>query len=255
MGGKSFLEDLFNKSVFAHILSKTNVVISGTFQIKEYAEKYSKTSTKFLIVENGVNTSYYRENLAFKREYRKNLKIADTKTVVLFVGRFEEVKGIIEFSHAAKMLASHSKDFEMIIVGEGKLLPVVKSITAGIENIRHLGWVSSERIHEIYIASDIFILPSKFEALPLTIIEAMNAHLFIIYSSVGGVGGILEGYNKKAKLPGITAQDIFDETLKVTSCQSLDTIDNASVEYANTFDWKSIANKINRIYEELASKG
>ncbi len=47
LGGKSIIEDLFNKSIFSYLLSKSNVVIGGTQQIKEYAEKYAKSTTNF----------------------------------------------------------------------------------------------------------------------------------------------------------------------------------------------------------------
>ncbi len=254
LGGKTIIEDLFNKSIFSHIISKSNIVIGGTEQIKGYAERYGKSTTRFSIVPSGVNTINFRENMVYKKEFRRNYNVSDNKIVILFVGRFEEVKGIIQFSHAAKMLAKYDKNFEIIIVGEGNLSPIIKSITNGMENIKVLDWHSPEKIHEIYIASDIFVLPSKFEALPLAIIEAMNANLFIIYSSVGGVEDILKGYNKKARLPNITPQDIFNEVLKVAFSQLLNEIDSLSVEYANTFDWKRIAHETNRLYDEVRVK-
>jgi glycosyltransferase involved in cell wall biosynthesis len=254
LGGKTVMENLFNRSIFSYILSKCTAVIGGTSQIMEYAEKYAKSTTRFSIIANGVNTSKFRENLIYKKQFRINYKITDNKIVILFVGRFEEVKGVIEFSQAAKLLARHDKNLEIIIVGEGKLLPNIKSITKDLENIRILDWLSPEKIHELYIASDIFVLPSKFEALPLAIIEAMNANLFIIHSPVGGVEDILKGYNKKTKLPNITAQDIFDRVLSVIYSKSFNDIDLLSIEYANTFDWLRVANETNKLYEDIRNK-
>lgn len=254
LGGRSIIEDIFNRSIFSYVLSKSNVIIGGTNYIKQYAEKYAKPGSEFAVVANGVNTINFRDNLGHKKEYRRTYQISEDKIVILFVGRLEEVKGITEFSQAAKLLTDSNKNFEIIIVGEGNLSRAIKAITHGIENIRVLDWVSPEKIHEIYIASDIFVLSSKFEALPLTIIEAMNANLFIIYTPVGGVEDILKGYSKKIRLSNVTPTDIFNQVLKVSAIHSFSNIDLPSKEYANTFDWKQIAFEINKIYEVLSIK-
>ena len=67
LGGKSFLEDLFNRYIFRNILAKCNVVVGGTKQIIDYAKKYSTPYNKFKIVPNGVNTHNYIPNLRKKK--------------------------------------------------------------------------------------------------------------------------------------------------------------------------------------------
>ena len=94
------------------------------------------------------------------------------------------------------------------MVGQGKLENKIRSVVQGLKGIQILDWQPAESIHEIYIAADLFILPSKFEALPLTILEAMAADLHIIYSNVGGVNDILQGYTKKNMLKSIAPEEI-----------------------------------------------
>lgn len=251
LGGKSSIEDLFNQYIFKNILLKSNLVIGGTNQIIEYARKYSSPYNKFRIIPNGVDLNRYRKNLGMKKQYREKFKISQTKIVVLYVGRFDESKGAANFARAAEiLLRNHDNKFEVIMVGQGKLECEIRSITQGIKGIRILGWQSAENIHEIYIASDIYVLPSKFEALPLTVLEAMAADLHIIYSNVGGVNEILQGYSKKNMLGGITPQEISYTCLALYEKGISKTNDNA-IEYIRNFDWQEIARKIKDVYSEI----
>jgi glycosyltransferase involved in cell wall biosynthesis len=251
LGGKSLIEDLFNKYMFKRILRKSDVVIGGTNQVIEYARNYSSPSTTFTIIPNGVNSDKFRTNLDGKREFREKYKINQTKTVILFVGRFDESKGALNFAKAAKLiLTQHKNEFEIIMVGRGKLEHQIRSIAQGIEGFRLLEWQPAEEIHEIYISADIFILPSKFEGLPLSILEAMAAGLHIIYSDVGGVNEILQGYPKRIMLNSIAPEEISRVCLSVSEKGMVNNQKNNS-DYRFDFDWRNIAKKIYDVYDDL----
>jgi glycosyltransferase involved in cell wall biosynthesis len=251
LGGSSRLEEIFNRSIFSNLLSKCNVVIGGTFQIIGYAEKYGKTSTRYVTIPNGVNTLKFQNNLHRKKEYRGKYNVPQDSIVILFIGRFEQVKGILEFCQAIKILVQENKKIEVIIVGEGSLTARMKKEISGLYNVKILGWQSSVNIHEIYIMSDIFVLPSKFEALPLTIIEAMSARLHIIFSDVGGVAEILGKYSKKTKLSEVTPHEVYSKISDVISNGISDDLDESSLMYIRTFDWNFIAKEIRDVYSEV----
>lgn len=247
LGGKSRTEDFFNRYVFSKILSKTNAVIGLTEEVTNYAKRFGKDSTKYFTIPNGVNVAIYADNLKRKIEYRRKYHINEFSTVVLFCGRFEQVKGIIEFSEAAKNIVK--KDgVEVVIVGGGSLEPTIQSILKDVDGIHLLKWQPSEKIHELYIASDIFVIPSKFEALPLTIIEAMSAGLHILYTPVGGIPEILKRYSRKTTLAKVSADEIYDVLNDLIP--NFSASDTLSFTYAQKFDWSNIAISTNQVYEE-----
>lgn len=251
LGGKTRIEDLFNKYLFKNILQKSNFVIGGTNQIIEYAKKYSSPYNKFRIIPNGVDSKRFRTNLNRKKEYREKFSISQTKMVLLFIGRFEESKGALNFAKAAELLLrNHDNKFEVLMVGQGKLENEIKSTTQGIKGIQIHDWQPVDNIHEMYIAADLFILPSKFEALPLTILEAMAAQLHIIYSNVGGVNDILQGYSKKKMLKGITPEDISHACLTLYN-DGIININRSTTSSEFNFDWQDIARRINDVYNEI----
>lgn len=253
LGGKSRIEDLFNKYVFTRILSKINGVIGLTEDITNYAKRLGKDTTKYFTIPNGVNTELFRKNLNKKVVYRKKYSIDENSIVVLFCGRFEHVKGIIDFVKAAKNIVTKN-GIEIIIVGGGSLYSQVKSIIDNVEHIHLFDWYPQEEIHELYIASDIFVLPSRFEALPLTIIEAMNAGLHIVYTKVGGVPEILEGYSVKTILSRGSAEEIENVVLKIISNFKAPHNMNELLDYAQKFDWRYVMNNTVNAYLECISQ-
>ena len=252
LGGKSQIEDLFNKQVFAKILSKTNTVIGLTSKITDYAKMYGTSSTKYFTIPNGVNTSLFKDNFTKKKEFREKYHINQNSLVILFSTRFEVNKGIIEFTHAVKQIIK-KENIEVVIVGQGSLESFVRTNLGGINGIHILKWHPPEKIHEIYIASDIFIIPSQWEGLPLTLIEAMNAGLHIVYTPVGGIPEIIKDYSPKTLLSKVASDEIFNVLNKLISNFPSENI-NDSLSYAQKFDWKEIAVDTLRAYEECVNK-
>jgi len=249
MGGKTVIEQLINKYFLKKIFSNINAVIGLTDQVTNYARIFCNQSAKFFTIPNGVDVELYKENMNSKNEFRQQFNIGANSIVILFLGRLEQVKGIIEFAHAVKNLVKNKK-IEILIVGGGTLENKVKSILKGIERIHILPWQPVENIHQFYIASDIFVLPSKFEGVPLTIIEAMNAGLHIVYTPVGGIPEFIHDYSRKTQLNAITSEEIQNILSEIIShFSSTKNIEN-SLNYARKFDWKNLAHETIKVFEE-----
>ena len=78
------------------------------------------------------------------------------------------------------------------LVGEGELRPDVEAEAArlGLQNrVRFLG--SQSNVYPLLHQADVFLLPSEFEGMPMTLIEAMGTGLPIVATAVGGVPDML----------------------------------------------------------------
>jgi len=195
IGGMTMIEEIFNQIVLRPFLSKIDCIIALTRSVASYISRY--TCKPIFIIPNGVNVNTFQENLHRKMEYRREYGLPEDKKVILFCGRFNHVKGIIEYSEAAAILSLLRDDVCFIAVGDGPLKPIVTKIFVRYVNGQVISWTSYERIHELYIASDIYVLPSKWEALPITLLEIMAAGLAIVATNVGGIPDVLNQYPKK----------------------------------------------------------
>jgi glycosyltransferase involved in cell wall biosynthesis len=252
LSGKTRFEEWIYRHIFKRILAKANAVIGLTKNITNLAQQYGPKTINYYTIGNGINTDVYKQNLKRKLEFRLKYNIDPDALVILFTGRFEQVKGVIEFATAAKNILEHNrKKVEVVLVGSGTLGAIVHSILDNIRGAHLLEWQPSDKIHEMYIASDIFVIPSRFEGLPITIIEAMNALLHVVYTPVGGIPDILEPYSPKTMLTETSSEEIQRVLITLLGDFPITEKVDDSLLYAQTFDWKNIAYDINEAYKEL----
>lgn len=125
---------------------------------------------------------------------------------VLFLGAIGHRKGIFDL---LDVLRQHRDMFEGRLVlhvggnGETERLQAFIREHRLESMVRFEGWVSGEKKHELLSTSDVYILPSYNEGLPLSILEAMNYHLPVISTPVGGTAeAVQEGINGFLVAPG-----------------------------------------------------
>jgi glycosyltransferase involved in cell wall biosynthesis len=83
------------------------------------------------------------------------------------------------------------------------------------------------------------------------VIEAMNAGLHIVYTAVGGIPDILEGYLGKTMLADGSTNEIVKTLLMLIPKYNAKE-DDRSIVYARQFDWKNVAKQVEMIYSEIA---
>ena len=148
-----------------------------------------------------------------KLEARKTLGLDSKKIYVVYVGRLTQIKRpdrLIELGRSLK--ASHSTA-HLIIAGAGELLEdlTVKSESESLP-ITFLGWRND--IDIILSASDIAVLCSDNEGIPLTLIQASQAGLPIVSTNVGSVSDIvLDGVT--GLLTEVSAKDVIQGVSKL----------------------------------------
>jgi glycosyltransferase involved in cell wall biosynthesis len=248
-------EEIFNHTLFRRALSKVNAVIGLTPKVTNYARRYGPSSRVYFTIPNGVDFHIFNRNRKNRVKYQRKYQISERKKIVLFRGRFSSVKGVLELAEAAKLVLQKDNSFYFVFVGDGplaeKLSEILKSIKA---NSKIINWTPADKIYEIYIASDLFILPSKSEALPLTILEAMAAQLPIITTRVGGIPEVLENYPFKSYLNRLSPLEICNKIIEAfSSPQYACAVTPTQIlpRYLEPFDWNNICFQVIEIYQNI----
>lgn len=134
------------------------------------------------IMPNAVDVKKYHLNEAVRKEMRKELGV-EKRIVIGNVGRYSYTKNQEFLVKAfAKAYKRNDKLF-LIMIGEGERASIIRKLVEQMgmtEHIRCYGW--SDRILEYLQAMDGFCLPSKFEGLPISVVEAQAAGLQCIVS-------------------------------------------------------------------------
>jgi glycosyltransferase involved in cell wall biosynthesis len=202
----------------------------GKTQIVVIIEKLLAHSTARLIaIGNSVKTDLLEVGVGSEAKYevifpglpslqihpkmlaRQHLGLESDKTYIVFVGRLTRIKRPDRLLDIARFLKVNYPDSHIIIAGAGELLDMTKS-SAESEKLplTFLGWRND--IDLILSASDIAILCSDNEGIPLTLIQAAKAGLPIISTNVGSVSdiviheqtGLLTEVASKALMVGIS---------------------------------------------------
>lgn len=145
-------------------------------------------ANRLLVISNGISPF----PLKSRNEARAHL---NSGTDVLLVGALAElhpIKGLDVLIRAWARFVS-GKNAQLVILGEGEARPALEKLIRefGLENSVVLkGFVPHAR--ELLSAFDIFVLPSRSEALPYTVLEAGLAALPVIASRVGGIPEVIE---------------------------------------------------------------
>lgn len=247
------IEEAFNRTIFKYQLNNVAAIIGLTPRITNYAKRYCTSSKDFFTIPNGVDLQLFKTNRKNRDSYRKKYGIASETIVVLFRGRLATIKGVLELAEAAKLVIMKNKKILFLFVGEGPLAEeLARTLSPIRNNSKIIGWTPTDEIHELYLASDIFVLPSKSEALPLTILEAMAARLHIIATPVGGIPEVLQNYPFKTIINQATPSKICATILSVIAVLGKSfTGQTSESSYMSSFDWGKIAASVESVYQKV----
>lgn len=150
-----------------------------------------------------------------------------------FVGRLEEAKGIRLLIDGFKGLTENdkSKIGNIHVVGNGKDINVYKAI-ANESNLNFIfhGFLSREKVHDIYIKSHAILLPSLSEGFPKVIAEALNFGCLPIVSNVSGISNYIKDGKNGFLLDAISTEGIINKLQSIINLSSNDYSDMLSTE-------------------------
>lgn len=112
---------------------------------------------------------------------------------VLFLGSINRMKGCYDLVDVIKRVAETVPDIRLVVAGAGEIEQVkAKATEEGvIEHFTFPGWVRGEQKEKLLEESDVFILPSYTEGMPMSVLDAMGYGLPIVATNVGGIPGIV----------------------------------------------------------------
>ena len=165
-------------------LKKSKQIIAVSEAIKELLITRGVKAEKIEVVHNGVKKIDYTE---------EEMKKSEDKTKICFVGRLEKVKGCEYLLKALNELKSTEAKFECDIFGDGSLKESLENYVSDNDLNAYVNFKGfSSQIRRVLPQYDVVVLPSLYEAFPLTIPEAMNANVLVVCSNAGGMPYIIK---------------------------------------------------------------
>ncbi len=154
-------------------------------------QRYKKEKVR--LVQNGVDTQFFTPNESLGKKMREKLGFHSKDTVFICVARLSSEKNhqlILESFAAVK---AKNPKIGMILVGDGPENAKLKEFAYQRhleKDICFVGEVSN--VYQYLLASDVFILTSFVESLPISLLEACSCQIPAIVSKVGDMPLVVE---------------------------------------------------------------
>ncbi|MGG3467551.1 glycosyltransferase family 1 protein [Neobacillus pocheonensis] len=194
----------------------------------------------------------------FHPHYDKNAVLTrygiSQKYLLTYVGRLAPEKDIETLLAIAKSLpADQNEKIHWLVVGDGPLRKELED--QAVSNVSFTGYLTGERLAEVYSASDLFVFPSPTETFGNVVLEALASGTPVIGANAGGVKNII-----KARETGYLCTPGDVEEFKESIIQLLKNeqlrgqMGSAGRDYALTQKWDKIFDNLTSHYTKILTE-
>lgn len=229
------------------LLFQTKSDMDEAFQHKIGSEK------QYYLIGNGINIQPF---LKFNGQKAKNIRAEfalHRKRIIGTVGRVSAQKNPHGFIEIARKVLKKRQDVKFIFVGGGELLDDMQS------QVRNLGLSQSIiftgvrcDVPELIANFNVFVLPSLWEGMPRSVIEAMVMSKPIVVHNISGIDEIIEDGKDGFIIP-INKTHTFSERILylLDNPDIARTIGKYGFMKAKKFDYNLVVEKVRNIYVKL----
>lgn len=170
---------------------------------------------------------------------------------ILHIGRFSDQKNHPGLLRAFRLVHEKYPDTVLRLMGDGPCLEETKNLIRELDledAVEFLGLQSN--VYPFLRDADMFLLPSKYEGVPMTVIEAMGTGLPIVATAVGGVPDMLRD-GESGLLPPVEENAVAEAVEKLIASQSLrEKLGAAAKEDSKRFGADYMARRYFEIYQK-----
>ena len=184
---------------------------------------------------------------AYKREFEAKHPLS-----ILYLGRIEKNKGIDYIFEATKLLKADNVPFTLHLAGkeetEGEYIPKFQAELG--ERFTYHGVVFGERKNDLLKQCDVFLLPSFYEGLPMSLIETMSFGMVPVVTNVGSISSVVTS-GENGLFVEVKDTDSIVSAIKVLFTD-ISMVESLSVKARQTilslFNDKDYVDKLNTLY-------
>lgn len=153
---------------------------------------YNIPESKLVFIPNALQDEYVDRTQEEVCQLRNKYGFTKDERLLIFAGRLDLVKGIIELIGAFNLLQKDIPDIRLIIAGDGNFKQCFESANPCWSRMIFTGFIPKEQLFELYAIADVGITPSLHEEFGYVAVEMMMNKLPVIASNSTGLKEILD---------------------------------------------------------------
>jgi len=238
---KALSKQLFNAE--RRLLDRADVITAVSCSCEEEIRAYHGLDKRVVVIPPGIDSKYF---VPAEDRVKGN-------TYVLYTGRLETRKGLVDLIKAAKYVCHKYPDIKFVLTGkgtaEGHLRRLVRKL--GVKRSFYFaGYVDRDALLEYYQNAAIYVLPSYYEGLPATLLEAMSCGIPSVATNVEGISEVITDGETGLLVPPRNPERLAEAMLELLGCEKLrKKVGFRARKYIeDNYDWEIITDKIEEIY-------
>jgi glycosyltransferase involved in cell wall biosynthesis len=171
--------------------------LSGLVAVSEDIKSYlvgtvGVSPERVTVITNGIAVEDYQRDNIDVAQVRDSLGCSDDEFLICAVGNLYPVKGHCYLIRAIARLLPQHPNLRLVIAGRGGEQAALEQLISELHLQDHVSLLGFRNdVKEILLASDLFVMPSLSEGLPLSLLEAMAAKRPVVVTDVGGMPQVI----------------------------------------------------------------
>jgi glycosyltransferase involved in cell wall biosynthesis len=177
---------------------------------------------RIAVIYNGIDLAPSGNGVPDRQAVRREMEVSASDLVILQVARLDYLKDHATAVRTLEHVVRVRPDARLVLVGEGPELAKTRQLVLdrGLQSqVRFLGL--RKDVARLLAASDLFLLTSVSEGIPLTVIEAMAAGLPVVATRVGGLSEVVEDGRTGLLCPAGDAAALAEALVKIAGQPAL----------------------------------
>lgn len=181
---------------------------------------------------------------------------ATASPIFCFIGRLVEQKGADVLLDAVERLPSHMQPVTLWIVGDGPMRAELEARAAHLSSAARIHfWGFREDIASILHACDVLVMPSRYEAMPILLLEVLAAGKPSIVTETGDNSVIVRHEREGLVVKAEDAAELAAAMTRLHDAPALRaTLGQAARERSAVYDIRQTAARVQEIYDTLLSR-
>ena len=224
-----------------------------------FLQEYKINPDKVAVINPGVDLNDYAQQNkdSVRNNIRRELGINIADPVILFASMNFEIKGLDDILFSLAKLKAQNHKFKLIVAGKGNIKKYTKMAKEAqiISDVIFTGPVNKEKLIRMYLASDLYIMLSKFDTFGMVVLEAMAAGLPVIISSNVGAKDLVQEDKNGFIVSNTSDSDYIAAKIALLLDENIRRpLAAAAYQTATQNTWDDVTKKYAAIYENILAE-
>ena len=230
------------------LLERTDMLTTVSRHVAQELQEYGVNPNEVTVIGNGVDEKMFTP-VQNKTEDR----------YILYTGRLGYRKGLFDLIECGKYICKEYPDVSFVIPGKGilqsKLQERVEELSLG-DRFKFLGYVRKEELIRLYQSATVYVIPSHYEGLPTTLLEAMSCGLPVVATAVSGNLEVISSGENGILIPPKSPKEMADAISMLLDDKEMRKKlgKNARETIKKRFTWDIISDNVLRCYDSIITQ-